>query len=190
MKRIIFFLLLGSMALMMDAKASRPVLTETQKQAAWQGIVTPIFQNLDPKKLKSLMSAEDPVAIQMYYKELGRQLIESIRKGYGMDISKEVGEQYELAILYGYLYFLQENGVKDIQLERPAPSPVDPLDCIVSAVSGLLSINEIQGIYNSFMAGATSASIIKTLKFALKRVATAWTILATVYSLGSCMDWW
>jgi len=190
MKRIIFFVLLACTVLLIDARASRPVMTEVKEKSPWQGIITPIFQNLDPQKLKSLISAEDPVAIQVYYKDLGRQLIEGIRKGYGKDISKEVGEQYELAILYGYLYFLQEGGVKEVQLERPAPSPVDPLDCIVSAVSGLLSINEIQGIYNSFMAGATSATIIKSLKFALKRVATAWTILATVYSLGSCMDWW
>ena len=60
----------------------------------------------------------------------------------------------------------------------------------MTAVGAVIGVSQAKDIWRSIMAGATEATIINTVKLLARRAAAAWVVVATVYEVGQCMDFW
>jgi len=152
-----------------------------------------LLRNLDSLTLRLLSQGGNPQACVAFYNSFGMQTAQYILANYSIDLRDSLNDTPEAMVVLGLFYYGKENGIGEITSDEEGGQnyvPNDQFNCFMAAVGSLLAAGEVISIYNDFKRGVSARTIIRLLKAGLKKVATAWTVVTAIYSLGDCLDWW
>lgn len=170
---------------------SNPKFKLTIKEKVNDDSISQVFKRINSDTLKSYIDNNQLSLTEAFNLKLGNDIAEYIDDRYKIDIKNDVSDFPEATIVLGLFYFGKENGIQDLHPDSLLNRPADlALGCLFSAVGALLSIHDLRSLYQDFVSGIGASTILSTMKLMLRRVATVWTVVTTVYSFGDCMDWW
>jgi hypothetical protein len=143
----------------------------------------------------------DSASLSDLNKELALNISQYINQKYKEDLSSYVDSDAESIILLGFLYHFQEMGYNELSEEEQSrlappgvggggPGPVNPINCIFGAVTGLIGIPEIKAVFAGLSAGATSATVFAALRLILRRVGFGIAVGLAIINLGECLGVW
>lgn len=171
MKRIKFasaFLLLAAMSC---NKADVPKVTEPAPLS-----MESTMKAVNPVALRTAITSNDLVRVTGELKPLYNKIV-AYELSKGNDIS---GEEINTVITYAFLKMEFEKSQRLNVRE-------ESLDCFMTAVGSIIGLAGARSVYNSFMAGAATETIIGFLRVAAGRVATVFTVAWAVYEVADCM---
>ena len=155
----------------------------------------------DPNDLLAAINAtnELPAATEIY--TISNEINDHFIDNYSINLLSEYNDDREKVIATGILISGWQKGVFN---NAPVNDSIWLADdegfshanltqaesCFYTAVGSVLGVTQIKGLIASLKAGAARPTIINSIKLMGKRVATAVTLVITIYQLGDCLEWW
>jgi len=168
----------------------------------WQAVISEnkvnslpeIFSQIKTERAVEILSSKDTIKASKLNKILANQIASYFQSKYKIDITQEFINNPEGIVILGIFYAKKEaieakSQIKSFSINSYKSNSED-MDCLMTAVGAVIGISQAKDIWKSIMAGATEATIIGTVKLMARRVAAAWTVVAMVYEVGSCLDFW
>lgn len=168
----------------------------------WQAVISEnkvnslpeIFSQIKTESVLEILSSKDTIKANKLNKILANQIASYFQSKYKIDISQEFINNPEGIVILGIFYAKKEaieakSQIKSYSINSYQSNSED-MDCLMAAVGTAIGISQAKDIWKSIMAGATEATIISTVKLMARRVAAAWTVVALVYEVGGCLDFW
>lgn len=161
---------------------------------------TGMFQN-QKSAIEAAIGSNDENTENAYLLGLADEITGYFYYYRGIDIRSDfIGDPNGIIIL-GLFYAAKENydqqQMSTLLLAKSKNKSVTPyfvandaMGCFFTAIGALVGINDAKNIWNSIIAGASDQTVIAAVKLIGRRVATVITVVTTVYSVGSCLNWW
>lgn len=150
-----------------------------------------IFRAADHGAMQLIIQNQNVNGANAFYNSFGLNIASYLESVYAENFLNELEDMPEAMVVLGMFRWGVENNVGPLPLEDSyAPDDDKAFNCFLGAVNGLIGISDIVGLYNEFKSGASAKTILRSLRVALRRVATVFVIVTSVYGLGSCMNWW
>lgn len=149
----------------------------------------------DSSILINIIQTGNPELSQTYITKLTNDISDYFLFRENIDIRAEFPNDPNGIILSG-LFLATRTNVPLIPVDRQGTSQeitinrVDDLSCFMTAIGALIGISDARNIWASIQAGASSETVIGTIKLIGRRVASVITVVFTVYQVGECLDWW
>lgn len=149
-----------------------------------------ILRSANPVTMQSIIQNQDSVAAMAFYSSMGSQIATYLDNIYNENLGEEVGDMPQAMVVLGLFQWGVERNLGPITPQEFVPDDDKALNCFIGAVNGIIGISDVVGLYNEFKNGASIKTVLRSLRVALRRVATVFVIVTSVYGLGSCMNWW
>lgn len=155
-----------------------------------------VFKSIDIDTLKSVAENNDSALITQELIELASEIQLFLKTNYDSTFNPDIVTYYKEIIVLGisYLKYQQEIAADSIgnliNSENTAVIQSGDLDCILSAVGGLIGVSDVISLVNSFKNGISATTLLGTAKVMLKRTAAAITVAIVIYQMGECFGWW
>ena len=184
-----FVLLITSCSKSVDNNQWQAVISENKVNS-----LPEIFSQIKTEKVVEILSSKDTIKASQQNKILANQIASYFQSKYKIDITQEFKNNPEGIVILGIFYAKKEaieakSKIKSFSINSYQRYS-DDMDCLMAAVSTAIGISQARDIWRSVMAGATEATILSTVKLLARRVAAAWTVVAMVYEVGGCLDFW
>jgi hypothetical protein len=184
-----FVLLISSCSKSVDNNQWQAVISENKVNS-----LPEIFSQLKTEKVVEILSSKDTIKASQQNKILANQIASYFQSKYKIDITQEFKNNPEGIVILGIFYANKEaieakSKNKSFSINSYQTNSED-MECLMTAVGTVIGISQAKDIWKSIMAGATEATILNTVKLLARRVAAAWTLVALVYEVGGCLDFW
>jgi hypothetical protein len=150
--------------------------------------IADVFKQVDTVKLQLLIESKNEVELEIYLAPVAVKIAQYIYDTYNEDVRDSADYYCFETVTLGLFCFAKENNL-DIGVinESNVIDPDRAANCFISALSGLLGLEQINTLYHDFQNGVSFGTIKKTLKTMLRRVAWGITIGITVFELVLCI---
>lgn len=155
-----------------------------------------IFQGIDPNYLQSIINGPNSGDAEVFMQNLSNQVRDYLLAAYNFDIYEEAwnvpSENVALGLMFAAFetFPAYERTNADEIKKHSYLARNDSFDCFIGGVTGILGLRDITSIYNDFVRGVSARTIATTLRFMMRRVATAFTVAVTIIEVGDCLGWW
>ncbi len=153
-----------------------------------------LFSQVGPESLIDVIESKDIAKAENFNKAKADQIASYFHDKYNLDISEKFIDNPEGIVILGMFY--AEKEYQDARLKIKGNSllymktPDENMNCVMSVVTGILSLGDVKSIWNALSAGATEETVIAAAKLIGKRVAIAASVTYMVYQIGDCLEWW